>query len=41
MASFTLWPMGRRVAVLRRAVRRLAEVALPDGAGPSPTTWPG
>ena len=29
MASFTLWPMGRRVAVLRRAVRRLAEVALP------------
>jgi two-component system, OmpR family, phosphate regulon sensor histidine kinase PhoR len=29
MASFTLWPMGRRVAVLRRAVRRLADVALP------------
>ena len=30
MASLTVWPMGRRVAALRRAVRRLAEVTLPS-----------
>jgi two-component system, OmpR family, phosphate regulon sensor histidine kinase PhoR len=29
VASLTVWPMGRRVAVLRRTVRRLAEVTLP------------
>ena len=29
MASLTVWPMGRRVAALRRTVRRLAETALP------------
>ena len=28
MASFTVWPMGRRVAALRRAVRRLAGTTL-------------
>ena len=30
MASLTVWPMGRRVAALRRAVRRLADVTLPS-----------
>ena len=30
MASLTVWPMGRRVAALRRTVRRLAETALPS-----------
>ncbi|HEV3012574.1 MAG TPA: ATP-binding protein [Actinomycetota bacterium] len=30
MASLTVWPMGRRVAALRRTVRRLAEVTLPS-----------
>ena len=29
MASLTVWPDGRRVAALRRTVRRLAETALP------------
>jgi two-component system phosphate regulon sensor histidine kinase PhoR len=29
VASLTVWPMGRRVAALRRTVRRLAETALP------------
>ncbi|HEV3504219.1 MAG TPA: PAS domain-containing protein, partial [Actinomycetes bacterium] len=29
MASRMVWPTGRRVAALRRTVRRLAEVALP------------
>ena len=29
MASLSVWPMGRRVAALRRTVRRLAETALP------------
>jgi two-component system, OmpR family, phosphate regulon sensor histidine kinase PhoR len=30
VASLTVWPMGRRVAALRRTVRRLAETALPS-----------
>ena len=30
MTSFTVWPMGRRVAALRRAVRRLAGTTLPS-----------
>jgi two-component system, OmpR family, phosphate regulon sensor histidine kinase PhoR len=30
VASLTIWPMGRRVAALRRAVRRLAEATLPS-----------
>jgi two-component system phosphate regulon sensor histidine kinase PhoR len=30
VASLTVWPMGRRVAALRRTVRRLAEVTLPS-----------
>jgi two-component system phosphate regulon sensor histidine kinase PhoR len=29
VASLSVWPMGRRVAALRRTVRRLAETALP------------
>jgi two-component system, OmpR family, phosphate regulon sensor histidine kinase PhoR len=29
VTSLTVWPMGRRVAALRRTVRRLAETALP------------
>jgi two-component system phosphate regulon sensor histidine kinase PhoR len=29
VAPLTVWPMGRRVAALRRTVRRLAETALP------------
>ena len=33
--------LGRRVAALRRTVRRLAEATLRAGAGPSPTTWRG
>ncbi len=41
VAFFAARAAGRRVAALRRAVRRLAGTTFPAGAGPSATTCRG